>query len=1155
MKNDGNYQEYIMMKRTLISLVLLSILVMAFLVAPVTALGLTIDNVEKITATDGPTSTYITIIDTDIAQNYNITINVSSLNAYVASGNFTSDNVQVISSNGAWIGTVANDILMLISTGVPTYVDDVIIVTFTGATNPWISHTGGEKIVPLTAIRTDGLGEATFNFMIQIGGLTMANGAKITATDGATSPVINITDVIIKPDDTITIDISNLNWYVANKTFTTDNVIINDTAAAANWTGTVANNILTLTSTGGPTDINETVTVTFTGAVNPWIPNTNGEDTIYLTATRNDGIGADSFGIVIETIPVDLITTNGTKITTTNGATSPMITINGSNIIQNGIITIDVYNLNKYVAGGNLTDTNVMISDTAAAANWTGAIAGNILTLTSTDGPTRIKENVTVTFTGAVNPWIPNTNGEKTESLTATRSDGGGGGTFNFTIETALPTGLIVADGVNITETTGATSPVVTVAGLEIAQNGTITIDVSSLNAYVVGGTITDTNVMISDTAAAANWTGAVADSNLTLTSTDGPTAIGENITVTFTGAVNPWILNTHGIKKIPLTATRTDGYGPGTFNFVIEITPPPGFVVAANFSASKTVDIAPVTITFTDTSLGNPASWSWDFGDGAWFNTTVAANRNPVHTYTNVGTYTVNLTATNAYGSDTKTQGNYINVLNGAVREANTSIDGLMITNCGGPQTITVDTSILPAALFPNNSVMEIQPPADRGLKNITIYALNGIGFSQNGNLITGNPTGVHLVTEEIAPTTGFSGDIGTNSSFNYSIDLSFYPCNAILSTKIWEGVIPEYDTQLWQIASGNVPPAFPVGTAYTAKITKTNFPSGTPAKIHMSVNSNWNPSIFGEYVFIWRVADDGNSGQILPTNYLYTDPVNNLDYFEADSPLGFSTFGISSFTGPNNPFQMIAFVAVAVISPPSNPGPAAMGGTGGGTSGAMQTTVASGATSPDQSKTAKIYSNAEGVITQATRLQSTDGLANVSLGLGIIARDSNGRPLESLSIRRIPAEELPAAPAVAFSFAGMAYEIGPDGATFSPAIPLSFTIPQELWGQEHVIQAYDHATGTWQALPGRYDPQTGTITVQVSHLCCFALFAKSTGTEQAVTPEPTIIVASRSSMMTNVEMYGWIFAMIVQNPVIIVIVLAALALVAYFGWWKRRL
>jgi hypothetical protein len=289
----------------------------------------------------------------------------------------------------------------------------------------------------------------------------------------------------------------------------------------------------------------------------------------------------------------------------------------------------------------------------------------------------------------------------------------------------------------------------------------------------------------------------------------------------------------------------------------------------------------------------------------------------------------------------------------------------------------------------------------------------------------------------------------------------------------------------------------------------------------------------------------------------------VNNLDYFEADSPLGLSTFGISSLSGNNNPFQIIAFVAAQVINPPSNPAPASAGSTGGssggggggGTSGGVQTTIAPGATL-DPGKTIKIYSNDEGTITQVTTLQSTDGLATFSLGLGIVARDSSGMPLASLSIRRIPAEELPAAPPEAtFSFAGMAYEIEPDGATFSPAIPLSFTIPQEQWGKEYVIQEYDHATGTWQALPGSYDPQTGTITVQVSHLCCFALFAKSTEIEQAPTPEPTIIVASKSSMSTNVEMYGWLFATIVQNPVIIVLVLAALAVVAYFGWWKRRL
>ena len=59
----------------------------------------------------------------------------------------------------------------------------------------------------------------------------------------------------------------------------------------------------------------------------------------------------------------------------------------------------------------------------------------------------------------------------------------------------------------------------------------------------------------------------------------------------------------------------------------------------------------------------------------------------------------------------------------------------------------------------------------------------------------------------------------------------------------------------------------------------------------------------------------------------------------------------------------------------------------------------------------------------------------------------------------------------------------------------------------------------------------------------------------ETAATPEPTIIVSSKSPMATNVEVYGWLIAFIIDNPVTLVIMLAAFAAVAYFGWWKRRL
>lgn len=50
----------------------------------------------------------------------------------------------------------------------------------------------------------------------------------------------------------------------------------------------------------------------------------------------------------------------------------------------------------------------------------------------------------------------------------------------------------------------------------------------------------------------------------------------------------------------------------------------------------------APLTVYFTDTSLGNRDSWWWDFGDGG-----TSTLQNPVHEYKFAGTYRVTLTIT----------------------------------------------------------------------------------------------------------------------------------------------------------------------------------------------------------------------------------------------------------------------------------------------------------------------------------------------------------------------------------------------------------------------------------------------------------------------------------------------------------------------------
>jgi PGF-pre-PGF domain-containing protein len=68
-----------------------------------------------------------------------------------------------------------------------------------------------------------------------------------------------------------------------------------------------------------------------------------------------------------------------------------------------------------------------------------------------------------------------------------------------------------------------------------------------------------------------------------------------------------------------------------------------------ANFSSNVTSGYAPLSVQFNDSS-DNATGWYWDFGDRA-----TSTEQNPQHTYSTMGNYTVNLTASNSKGMDSK--------------------------------------------------------------------------------------------------------------------------------------------------------------------------------------------------------------------------------------------------------------------------------------------------------------------------------------------------------------------------------------------------------------------------------------------------------------------------------------------------------------------
>jgi PKD repeat protein len=90
-----------------------------------------------------------------------------------------------------------------------------------------------------------------------------------------------------------------------------------------------------------------------------------------------------------------------------------------------------------------------------------------------------------------------------------------------------------------------------------------------------------------------------------------------------------------------------------GTFTVDQPVSPP-----VAEFSANPVTGNAPLSVQFTDQSTGTGLSWAWDFNNDGTIDSTV---QNPSYSYTSAGTYPVNLTVTNAAGSDSEVKSGYI--------------------------------------------------------------------------------------------------------------------------------------------------------------------------------------------------------------------------------------------------------------------------------------------------------------------------------------------------------------------------------------------------------------------------------------------------------------------------------------------------------------
>jgi hypothetical protein len=139
--------------------------------------------------------------------------------------------------------------------------------------------------------------------------------------------------------------------------------------------------------------------------------------------------------------------------------------------------------------------------------------------------------------------------------------------------------------------------------------------------------------------------------------------------------------------------------------------------------------------------------------------------------------------------------------------------------------------------------------------------------------------------------------------------------------------------------------------------------------------------------------------------------------------------------------------------------------------------------------------YIDESGVVSEALELTFAAQAARIEIPQGTRALSAEDTPLASIQVQ--PVQETPVPPPD-YHIIGLAFNLGPDGATFDP--PLSLTLeydpascPEGVAEEDLVIAYYNVETGEWVELECTVDPTTHTITAQVRHFTLFAIMGKA--------------------------------------------------------------
>jgi len=249
----------------------------------------------------------------------------------------------------------------------------------------------------------------------------------------------------------------------------------------------------------------------------------------------------------------------------------------------------------------------------------------------------------------------------------------------NQIIWAAKATGLYVTSNGGTNWATVANIPSGTITGIACS-------DTDPNKVWITYSGYSNTNKVFQSTDMGATWTNVSASiPNIPvncityLNSSNDGLYIGTDLGIFFKDAsMSVWEPFFNGLPNVivtqlevfyPTQKIRASTYGRGIWESDLYV--PGSYPPASAFTVNKRVVCPGSALQFTDYSTGTPTSWSWTFNGGS---PSSSSQQNPLVVYNSPGTYEVTLVTTNANGTSTNTQTNYITITASQTNPPNTT-------------------------------------------------------------------------------------------------------------------------------------------------------------------------------------------------------------------------------------------------------------------------------------------------------------------------------------------------------------------------------------------------------------------------------------------------------------------------------------------------